>query len=338
MQSLIKVYFFLIIYFFLFISCFQVSAQSKVRLKFATLAPKSIGWANKIQKIFLPPLKQATENNISIKWYWGGVKGDDIEYISLMIKNEIDGAALAGNGIMKACPEMSALALPFLFNNYDEVDYIRNRMYQRFYEILERSGFKLLLWADQDFDQIYSCNTQIKTVDDFKKIIFAGGVQSIETLLFQKLGARHVFASALNIDNYIRQKKANGLIGPSLWVVGSQLYTSFHYISPIKIRYSPAAFIISQKAWNKIPKKYHQKIDHIFQSNQEQFLKKTRADSQRALSAMEKYGLKVTQPSSKDLIKIKETCRPVWTETSGRTYSVEIIDEIQKHLKQFRGL
>ncbi|MBF0450937.1 MAG: TRAP transporter substrate-binding protein DctP [Candidatus Magnetomorum sp.] len=162
----------------LFLASSQVSAKSKLRLKFATLAPKTLGWALQIQNIFIPAFHEATDNKISIKWYWGGLRGDDRDYIELMNKGELDGAALAGHGVMLACPEMSALELPFLFRNYDEVDYVRERMHDRFNQLAEKYGYKILFWGDQDFDQIYSTQTSIQTLNDFKSITFAVDIGS----------------------------------------------------------------------------------------------------------------------------------------------------------------
>lgn len=314
----------------------QLSAKSKIRLKFATLAPKTLGWALQIRNIIVPAIYEATHKSISIKWYWGGLKGDDSDYIELMNKGELDGAALAGHGVMLACPEMAALELPFLFRNYDEVDYVREHMYDRFNQLSKKRGYQLLFWGDQDFDQIYTTHQKIQRLDDFKTITFAGWNQLIEKILIERIGANQIPVKTLNISSSIRQKKANAYIGPALWVVGSQLYTSFRYISTIKIRYSPAALVLTQKAWNKIPSKYHQRIKSILDQKAPVFHEHVRADSNRALIAMEKYGLHIEHMSSENLSEIKKKCFQVWDDCQKRVVSIPILNEIQKHLSVFR--
>ena len=316
----------------------QAYAKSKLRLKFATLAPKTVGWALKIQNIFIPAFKEATDNKISIKWYWGGIKGDDIDYIKLMKKGELDGAAYAGNGVMQICPEMSALSLPFLFNNYEEVDYVRTQMSDRFKKILKSRNFRLLFWADQDFDQIYSSSKIIKSLEDFKEITFVGGYNNpIEKYLVQKLKAKLIPVRSLNSSSIIRQKKANAYIGPALWVIGRQLYTSFRYVTPINIRYSPAALIMTQKSWKKIPSKYHKKISNVLFENGMIFCKQNRIDTQRALLAMKKYGLKVMNIEPEEKKALEKKCKSVWAETNGKVYPKKILNEIKNHLKKFRN-
>jgi len=312
-------------------------AKEKLRLKFATLAPKTLGWALQIRNILIPAFYEATDRNVSIKWYWGGLKGDDSDYIELMKQGELDGSALAGHGVILACPEMAALELPFLFQNYDEVDYVRGHMFGKFNKLAEKRGYKILFWGDQDFDQIYTTNQKIQTINDFKNVTFAGGNQFIEKLLFETIGAEQIPVRTLNISSSIRQKKANAYIGPALWVVGSQLYTSFQYITPIKIRYSPAALVITQKAWRKIPSKYYHRIQSIFDKKGNIFHENIRIDSKRALMAMEKYGLDSIEISPDNLSIIKERCHSVWNESVTKLFPEKILNEIQDHLTAFRN-
>ena len=302
------------------------------------MAPKSIGWSLRIRNIFMPAFEKATDGKVSIKWYWGGLKGDDNDYIRLMNDGKLDGAALAGHGVTIACPEMSALGLPFLFRNFDEVDYVRKQMLEKFSLLAEQHGYKLLFWGDQDFDQIYTIQDPIQTVNDFKNVTFAGFYDTpIELLLIQRLGTKHLPLKTLDISSTIRQRKANAYIGPALWVVGCQLYTLFRYITPLKIRYSPAALIMTQKAWHKIPKKYQSKINQALNENGRLFCEKARIDTSRALVAMEKYGLKLIQVSPETQTAMKTLCKPIWYETADKSFPQSILDDVQEHIQAVRN-
>jgi TRAP-type C4-dicarboxylate transport system substrate-binding protein len=320
------------------LTCSQVSAKAKYRLKFATMAPKGIGWSMQIRNIFMPAFEKATEGNVSIKWYWGGLKGDDIDYIRLMSENNLDGAALAGHGVTLICPEMSALGLPFLFQNFDEVDFVRNQMVKKFEQLAEKNGYKLLFWGDQDIDQIYSIQQPIQTIDDFRNVTISGFYDTpIDLLVINKLHTNYIPLRTLDFNSVLRQRKADAYIGPALWVVGCQLYSLFRYVTPIKLRYSPAALVLTKKAWHKIPQKYHSPILKMLKHTGKEFCEKARIDTNKALKAMKKFGMKIVEMSPDEQTKLKKICQPVWTETSNNAFPESILKEIRGHLQKYRN-
>ena len=328
----------LIIILFLSLTCSQTHAKSKYRLKFATMAPKTIGWSMQIRNVFMPAFEKVTEGNISIKWYWGGLKGDDIDAIKLMSEGKLDGAALAAHGVTLICPEMAALGLPFLFQNFDEVDYVRNHMVKRFNQLAEKQGYKLLFWGDQDIDQVYTIQQPIQTRDDFEGVTMAGFYNTpIDLLVAKKLHTNYMPIRTLDFNSVLRQRKADAYIGPALWVVGCQLYTLFRYVTPINMRYSPAALVITKKTWDKIPQKYHSPILNMLKYKGKEFCKKARIDTDRALKAMKKYGVKIIKMPPDEKRKLNKACQPVWTETTNSAFPESILKEIQGHLQDYRN-
>jgi len=332
----IKKLLFIILFLSLILS--PVYAKTKYRLKFATMAPKAVGWSIQLRSVFVPALEKATEGNISIKWYWGGLKGDDIDYIRLMNEGRLDGAALSGRGVEMICPEMSALGLPFLFQDFDEVDYVRKHMFKTFNQLAEKNGFKFLFWGDQDFNQIYTIQQPIQTINDFKNVTIAGLYNApIDLLLIKKLRTNYIPVRTLEINSVLRQRKADAYIGPALWVVGCQLYTLFQYVTPLKMRYSPALLVITKKAWSKIPQKYHSNIHKILNETGQEFCKKARIDTNRALMAMKKQGLKTITISPDEKATMKQLCIPIWAEVGNKAFPESILKEIKGHLHNYRN-
>ncbi|MBF0449526.1 MAG: TRAP transporter substrate-binding protein DctP [Candidatus Magnetomorum sp.] len=316
------------------------SAQAKTGIKYlkmASLAPKNVGWARNIRNIMHPALDRITHGKLKLKWFWGGIMGDDKDYIEKMKSGKLDGAALTSYGMILACPEMAVLELPFLFNNYDEVDYIREKMWKEFDVIAEKNGFKMLIWADQDFDQIYSVNYRMNQWTDFQqaKIIQWNGI--VEKKTFEALHLSFVSLRVSEIYPAIQQNIANTYIGPAIWTVGSQLYPIFKHVNPIKLRYSPAGALITLDVWNSLPKHYRDAWEDIRKKEGNLFCHKTRKDSDKAFQAMEKYGMQVSTTDSATIKILKEQSLPLRKQLAGTLYSQAILDELLKHLSEFRS-
>jgi len=305
--------------------------------KLASLAPKSIGWAKHIQEIIHPALKKATNGNVELNWFWGGVMGNDKDYIQKMKIGQLHGAAFSGQGVVLVCPEMAVLELPFLFNNYDEVDYIRKTMISTFDRYVESRGYKLIVWADQDFDQIYSVKYKMDRLEDFSKARFLTWYGPMEHKLLTTLGSSPVPVNVTEVSPSILQGVGDALIAPAIWVIGSQLYGKFKFVNPVQIRYSPTAVFVTLEAWNSIPKSYQNGIMAMRDKEAYEFRKKTREDSKKSFDAMVDYGLQVSKMTPEELNRLRTASLKVWDEMAGKDFPKELLDEVITHLKHYRS-
>ncbi|MBF0451557.1 MAG: TRAP transporter substrate-binding protein DctP [Candidatus Magnetomorum sp.] len=311
--------------------------RDKYIVRIATLAPKAVGWAKHIREIIIPGVRRATDHEVKLKFYWNGTLGEEEDYVRLMKEGKLDGAAFSAHGTLLACPEMAVLELPFLFQNYDEVDYIRLKMIKEFDEIIEKNGFKMIFWTDQDFDQIYSTKYPLTRIEDFQKATFVSCFGSLEKAVLESFGVNPVVRTIKQGSTEIRSDKMNAFIGPALWVVGSQIYNKVKYINPMKIRYSPSTSLISLDAWNRIPEKYRKKIQRFRDHEMVEFCKKNRQDSMRAYQAMVKYGAKVTTMEPEDFKQIQDRCRSLWYRLAGKLYDIKTLEKLLDHLKEYRA-
>ena len=316
-----------------------ILAQNDVVIaKIASLAPKNVGWARNIRKIIMPAIKRVTKGQLRIKWYWGGIKGDDADYLVKMKNKELDGGAFTGYGVAQAIPEMEILELPFMFKNYQEVDYIRDKMMARFDGFAQKRGLKLIMWADQDFDQIYSTKFRMANLNDFKSARVLNWYGPLEYKMFQELGATDIITKSISATtSAIRKGEADTFIAPAVWMVGSQLYTSIKFINPLKVRYSPSAMIINMQSWNKLSPAVQETVIKMRKTVFYDFLLKCRKDNKLALKALDKYGLTVSKMNFMTRKEIENKCKRLWDLRAGKSYSKDLLEELKSHLKDFRA-
>jgi len=312
------------------------SNEDVTRLKFATLAPKGLGYAVQVESLFMPWFAEATDGKILVKVYWGGVMGNDSEYLQKMRVGQIQGAGLAQFGMNDACPEMLVLGLPFLFRNYDEVDFVREAMFDTFDHYFSASGFKLLLWLDQGFDQLYSAKYPVQSLEDFKRarIPMHG---PIEIMTVEALGATPLLIEPSEVPASFRMGMLNTVLAPAIFIVGTQMYTSVNYVNDLKLRYCPGGIVLADKVWKSLPEKYRDNLDRQRNEITASFVQGTRDEDRRALESMLKYGLKsVDLTAGQQEVLIRQTSR-VYREASGKYYPSELLEEIQQHLLAYRS-
>ncbi|MEW5734426.1 MAG: TRAP transporter substrate-binding protein DctP [Thermodesulfobacteriota bacterium] len=323
---------------FLLASCPSAfGKEPKYYWKTATLAPDGVGWARQMKSIVFPEIEKVTNGDLSIKVYWGGIMGDEEDVIKKMAIGQLSGAGLAAQGANMLCPEMQVVELPFLFNNYEEVDYVKEKMTATFDKLFAKHDYFLLAWVDQDFDQIYSSKYPMNNFEDFKKARFLTWYGTLEEDLLKSLGANPVPVNVPEVSASIRSGVADTAIGPGLWIVGAQMYSVVKYMNRVKIRYSPAVIVVTLPTFKALPEDYQKKYYELRGPLMGRFTKEVRKDNIKSVEAMLKYGIVEVKNSPEFLEELKARSIPIWDRMANKLYPKELLDEILGHLKQFRA-
>ena len=336
-KSILLMNIIILVFFISYFSVSEVKAKDGMHhWKLATLAPDGVGWATHIKELFHPAIDKATNNAVKLTWYWGGIMGDDEDYIAKMRIDQLQGMGFSGAGFVMACPEGSVLELPFLFQNYEELDYVKEKMRDDFEAVCKKNGFKFLFWVDQDFDQVYSVKSEMRTPVDFMKSKFLTWYGPLEEEVLKKFGVSPIPVNVPEVSPSIRAGICDAFIAPAVWTVGSQLYSTMKYVNPLKIRYSPAGAIVTQNAWNSLTPEVKQQIEGLKWVEVE-FNKRLRESNAKCLNAMIKYGMKEVKMTDEEIAVFKKLCMPLWYELADKQYPKVLLDKIIMNLAEFRA-
>ncbi len=138
----------------LFSMLFSAGVAAKT-LKFATLAPAGTTWMKEI-KVGADKIKQRTEGRVKLKFYPGGVMGNDQSVHRKIRIGQLHGGVFNLAGLAQSNSSIQVMGLPMLFRSLDEVDYVRERMDPVLKQEMESSGFVLLGISEGGFARILS--------------------------------------------------------------------------------------------------------------------------------------------------------------------------------------
>ena len=141
--------------------------EKNLVIKMATLAPEGSSWFKAINALNTEVMKKS-ENKVQFKIYPGGVLGDESDMLRKAKIGQIQGVALTSAGLSSIFKEIDVLQIPFLFQKYDEVDYILNKWDGIFRKGFEENGYVFLGWSEAGF--VYLMSTlPISSASDLKK-------------------------------------------------------------------------------------------------------------------------------------------------------------------------
>ncbi|MBU2490748.1 MAG: TRAP transporter substrate-binding protein DctP [Proteobacteria bacterium] len=305
--------------------------------KIGTLAPKGAGWARHANEYIIQETIRQTDGKIRPQVFWGGVAGDDEDYLELMREGKLQGAGLSGQGAALACPEFSVVELPFLFTGYPEVDLVRKRFFARFDALFAAYGLKLLYWLDQDFDQMYSAKSPMTRLEDFSGTRFVLWYGPLEENLFEVLDAEWTALNVPDSARALRSGEADSVVGPAQWVLAAQLGPVMRYVNPQPVRYSPVVVVICLDAWKRMPQRYKDIQEKNREGTQERFTADVRRDNQRSLDALLAYGVKEAQWEPEELERFRARATAVYGQMANILYPAELLGEIQGLLAAHRA-
>ncbi|MET0052297.1 MAG: TRAP transporter substrate-binding protein DctP, partial [Candidatus Thiodiazotropha sp.] len=140
------------------------ACQAKTVLKIATLAPDGSSWMKEMRAA-AESIEAQTQGRVSIRFYPGGVMGNDNSVLRKIRMGQLQGGAITGGGLSAINPDTQTLSLPFQFRNLDEVDAVRKVMDQQIIDALNGSGYICFGLSEGGFAYLFS-NSPVETTED----------------------------------------------------------------------------------------------------------------------------------------------------------------------------
>ena len=316
-------------------------------IKIGTLAPPGTPWLIVPETKTIPEIERLAGGKIKLKIYGGGVMGEDADILRKMDVGQLDGCGCTAVGVLTASPDASALLMPTLFNNYDEVDYIFKKFRKRLDEGFEKKGYILGALIDTGFFYIFSKN-KITSLADIRKQKPYTWFGVVETTLFDELGINAVPVAVPEAISALSTGLADTATGPAAWFLGMQAYQYVNYILKPPLFYSPAAIIVSTQTKNRIQSQlgvsdtFALNVQEIlvsqFNSIEPEWRQQVRSYEAKCLEAFEtKCGMKVMTFSDEDMKVIREASKAVQKKLAGKIFPEDLIDDIQKALAEYRA-
>lgn len=109
-------------------------------LRMATIAPDGTSWAREI-KAFGREVEEATNGEVRMKWYFGGIAGNDVNATERVRKSQLDGIGSGGMLCERLAPTFRALRLLGVYQSRDEVAYVARKLRPVFDQEYRAAGF-----------------------------------------------------------------------------------------------------------------------------------------------------------------------------------------------------
>lgn len=312
-----------------------VAAATKIRL--ATLAPRGTSFHKSLMEMG-DKWTKSTGGDVTVTIYTDGQQGGEADMVKRMRVGQLNAGLISVAGLLQIDESVTALQLmPMTFRNFDELDYVSEKLRPTLEKKMAEKGFVVLFWADAGWVRFFSKKPG-RVPDDFKGMkmfVWSGDTRS--GAVMKATGINAVPLEQTDILTGLQ----TGLIDcvPSIPVYGlaGQFYNPAPYM--IDINWVPlvGAGVITKKVWDAIPAGQQAQLRKAAEEAGKQIRTRARAESLEAIEAMKQRGLKVTVPDEAAMaewIKFSDGVKP---SLRGKVVPAEMFDQVQNLLKDYRA-
>lgn len=306
-------------------------------LKIATVAPEGSDWMKQMRE-GATEIKERTEGRVQIKYYGGGVMGNDSKVLGKIRIGALHGGAFTPSALQQIYPEISLIGLPLNFESEEEAAYVRSRLDQTIKDGLEEAGYVSFGFAAAGFAVIMS-NEPVTGLDDMKgKRVW---VPEGDTISYTSMEALSLSPVTLPLTDVLTGLQTGLLDVVAMSPIGAlvlQWHTKVKYVTDMPLVYTTGFMAVNKRAFNKIDSADRAIVDEVMTRIYSQFDVDNLVDNKEAMDALLNSGIKKVSVDDAEKARIRALLAE-----SNRTmaqqgeYSLEMYDRMMQYIEEYRN-
>jgi TRAP-type C4-dicarboxylate transport system substrate-binding protein len=308
-----------------------------IRLKIATLSPEGSVWMQKMRE-GSQELARRTNNRIRIKFYPGGVMGDDNTVLRKIRIGQLHGGAVIGGSLTKYFKDSQIYGLPMKFKSFEEIDYVRRQLDQRIIDGFEKGGFVTFGIAEGGFAYVMA-TVPIRTVEEMRrqKVWVPDNDKTILESV-QAFGIKPIPLSIADVRAGLQTGLINTVTIPPIGAIALQWHTQIKYLMDEPFLYIYGVLAVARKVFEKLSPDDQRVFREIMGRVFQELDRLNRQDNVKAREALRKQGIEFVKPDADDLKQWydKAAAIPERLVKAGKL-SREMVNTLESLLEDYRS-
>lgn len=311
-------------------------AEARTVLKMATLVPDGSVW-DKILKDMGAEWQEATDGEVTLRLYAGGVAGDEPDVVRKMRIGQLHGAVLSVAGLSLLDNGFEIFEIPMFFDSYDELFHVLEKTRPTLEARLEKQGYVLLNWGQGGWVHFFSKHP-IRTVEDLQKqklFVWAGNAPMVQ--LWRENGFQPVPLAATDILTGLQTGMIEALPSTPLAALSFQWFRQTPYMQNIGLAPLVGATVITTKAWNKLSPEAQQKIRAAGLVTEKELMKQIPAQDRSAVEQMVGRGMSVVEVAEDVKVQWRKAAETFIQFKREQMEAKDLLDLARKERDAFRA-
>jgi TRAP-type C4-dicarboxylate transport system substrate-binding protein len=312
------------------------AAAQQVTIKMGTLAPEGSPWYDVLMRI-RERWRDVSGGKVKLVLYPGGALGDEPDLVNKMRINQIQAVALSGAGMQDIDKGIACLQIPMMFDSYQELDYVRDRMAPKLEKIIEARGYLVLNWGDAGWVYFFT-KTPVMGLNDLRKLkLFTWAGYNDELELWQTNGFRPVPLAATDILTGLQTGLIEAVPTTPLYALWNQSFALTRYMNDIKWAPLVGATIVKKSAWEQVPAESREAMLKIAHDAGRDLRDGIRQMGDDSIATMKKRRLTVVHANEQVVAEWRKEAENVYPKLRGKTVPADLFDEVRRLRDEYRA-
>jgi len=313
------------------------AAAQTVKIKLATQAPTGSSYHKSLLAL-REAWRKAASGSVDLVIYPDGKLGSESDTVGLMSLNSVQAAMVTAVGLGEIENGVSGLqSIPMGFHTLEEVDYVGEKLQPLLEQRLLKKGFVVLFWVDAGWVRFFS-RKPVVVPNDLKKLklfSWAGYPEQVE--IYQSAGFNPVSLETADILPGLQTGLIEAVPAPPVFANATQIDTRAPHM--LELNWAPlvGACIVRRQTWDKIPAATRDPLRQLAAKTGKDIRETGRKESDEAVQAMRKRGLKVTSVTPAIEAEWRAAAEAVYSKIRGKIVPEDIFDAALGYIKEYRA-
>ena len=267
----------------------------QIIMKFANIAPEDSPWHEALKE-FKKELYKETGGKFVVKLYMGGQLGDENTMAEKTKYGAIECSGLSTGAVANIEPSMQVFELPFIWDSYEEYDYVTKHYLQPYFEKkLRRKGLFLLGFVEHGWRDFHSRTKPIRWPSDLIGMRVRSQQSKIHVEFWKAFGAIPIPIPTPKVFDAFKAGIIDGGSNTLILTASLGWYQYLKYITLSRHVFQPVAVFCNLKWWNSLPKDIRSDVKKDYAPLPEKIHEKLKAMEKGLIEGFKSSGIQIIE-------------------------------------------
>ncbi len=314
-------------------SCFAAGAV----LKIATIAPDGTAWMKEMRAAGAE-IQKRTDGRIELKFYPGGVMGNDATVLRKMQIGQLQGGAVTVLALSRVFPDTQLYGLPLLFRSHAEVDYVRARTDPVLMEGLARHGLIGFGLVEGGFAYLMS-SAPVRSIGDLKEEkVWAPEGDVVTPTLFQVAGIAPVVLPLADVYTGLQTGLITAVGISASGAIALQWHAKTKYLTDLPVYYTAGALVLDARAYVRLTPADRDLVRGVLTPVSRKLDRASRSADEAARAALRNQGIEFVRPDAAAIEEFERIAAEARAEIGKKgLYTPALLEALEGHLRDIRA-
>jgi TRAP-type C4-dicarboxylate transport system substrate-binding protein len=306
-------------------------------LRIGTIVPEGTGWARDLRAM-ARELDAAADGTVHLKFYMGGIAGDEMEMLARVRRGQLDGVLSGGMACETIAPSLRVVRIPGVLQTWPETSYALGRLRPIFDDEAKRNGFTYLGEAIVGPSILFT-RAPVRDLAVLKQQrLWVWDIDQMLKLMLPEMGIPVVPLPIRETLHAYEQSRVDGAITPAVVMLAFQWSTVMRYYIDLRLGFVVGCLLVANRAFDALPATAQQAMRIVAAKAKQRFEQTGRMQEEQLMRGLfQKQGLTPISVDAGTRGSFFEAARAARERVAGKLVSQELISRVLGMLADYRS-